>query len=303
MTKNLINKYIWLVDIIRKAGREGITFNDIASKWREKDATEYAKRTFHNHINAVYELFGIEIKCIKGKNLNRYYISDNSDFKDISGFKNWLLDSLSLSCALEVKEPLKKRILLEEVPSGRENLTDILEAMGNGKTLTFTYKAFWMDGDKESTFYNVEPYALKMFKRRWYLLAKYGDNPLKTYALDRMSNIDEEFNNFTPPEDFDAEEFFSTCFGIICGGDEEPELIYLKVDNYQANYLRTLPLHHSQKEIERTDTHTVFSVYLRPTFDFKQELLWHGETMEVLKPESLRAEVARISRVMAERNS
>ena len=303
MTKNLINKYIWLVDIIRKAGREGITFNDIASKWREKDATEYAKRTFHNHINAVYELFGIEIKCIKGKNLNRYYISDNSDFKDISGFKNWLLDSLSLSCALEVKEPLKKRILLEEVPSGRENLTDILEAMGNCKTLTFTYKAFWMDGDKESTFYNVEPYALKMFKRRWYLLAKYGDNPLKTYALDRMSNIDEEFNNFTPPEDFDAEEFFSTCFGIICGGDEEPELIYLKVDNYQANYLRTLPLHHSQKEIERTDTHTVFSVYLRPTFDFKQELLWHGETMEVLKPESLRAEVARISRVMAERNS
>ena len=160
-----------------------------------------------------------------------------------------------------------------------------------------------MDGDKESTFYNVEPYALKMFKRRWYLLAKYGDNPLKTYALDRMSNIDEEFNNFTPPEAFDAEEFFSTCFGIICGGDEEPELIYLKVDNYQANYLRTLPLHHSQKEIERTDTHTVFSVYLRPTFDFKQELLWHGETMEVLKPESLRAEVARISRVMAERNS
>lgn len=149
MTKNLINKYIWLIDIIRKAGREGITFNDIASKWREKDATEYAKRTFHNHINAVYELFGIEIKCIKGKNLNRYYISDNSDFKDISGFKNWLLDSLSLSCALEVKEPLKKRILLEEVPSGRENLTDILEAMGNGKTLTFTYKAFWMDGDKE----------------------------------------------------------------------------------------------------------------------------------------------------------
>ncbi len=303
MTKNLINKYIWLVDIIRKAGREGITFNDIASKWREKDATEYAKRTFHNHINAVYELFGIEIKCIKGKNLNRYYINDNSDFKDISGFKNWLLDSLSLSCALEVKEPLKKRILLEEVPSGRENLTDILEAMGNGKTLSFTYKAFWMDSDKESTFYNVEPYALKMFKRRWYLLAKYGDGPLKTYALDRMSNIDEEFNNFTPPEDFDAEAFFSTCFGIISDQKVEPEIIYLKVDDFQAKYLRSLPLHHSQKEIERTDTHSVFSVYLRPTFDFKQELLWHGETVEVLRPESLRNEMARIGRAIAEKNS
>ena len=303
MTKNLINKYIWLVDIIRKAGREGITFNDIASKWREKDATEYAKRSFHNHINAISDLFGIEIACHKGRNHFRYYIDNRNSLKETSDFKRWLLDAMSLSCALEVKEPLKKRILLEEVPSGRENLTDILEAMGNGKTLTFTYKAFWMDGDKESTFYNVEPYALKMFKRRWYLLAKYGDGPLKTYALDRMSNIDEEFTDFTPPEDFDAEEFFSTCFGIISDHKTEPEIIYLKVDDFQAKYLRSLPLHHSQKEVERTNDYTVFSYYLRPSFDFVQEILHHGETMEVLKPESLRAEVARIAKVMTERNS
>ena len=302
MTKSLIRKYIWLVNTIHNAGSEGITFNEIASKWLEMDATKYAKRSFHNHINAIYDLFGIEINCIKGKNLNKYYINNKNDLKDSSGFQRWLLDALSLNCTLDVKEPLKKRILLEEVPSGRENLTDILKAMDNGKTLTFTYKAFWMDNE-ELTLYNVEPYALKMFKRRWYLLAKYGDNPLKTYALDRMSNIDEEFNDFTPPEDFDAESFFDSCFGIICGGDEEPELIYLKVDNYQANYLRSLPLHHSQKEIERTDTHTVFSYYLRPSFDFMQEILQHGETMEVLKPESLRAEVARIARVMAEKNS
>lgn len=302
MTKSLIRKYIWLVNTIHNAGSEGITFNEIASKWLEMDATKYAKRSFHNHINAIYDLFGIEINCIKGKNLNRYYINNKNDLKDSSGFQRWLLDALSLNCTLDVKEPLKKRILLEDVPSGRENLTDILKAMDNGKTLTFTYKAFWMDNE-ELTLYNVEPYALKMFKRRWYLLAKYGDNPLKTYALDRMSNIDEEFNNFTPPEDFDAEAFFDSCFGIICGGEEEPELIYLKVDNYQANYLRTLPLHHSQKEIERTDTHSVFSVYLRPTFDFKQELLWHGETVEVLRPESLRNEMARIGRVIAEKNS
>ncbi len=303
MTKNLINKYIWLITIVHKAGRQGITFNDIASKWLEKDATEYAKRTFHNHINAVYDLFGIEIKCIKGKNLNRYYISNSTDLNDNSGFKSWLLDALSLSCSTDVKEPLKKRILLEEVPSGRENFTDILEAMDNGKTLTFTYKPFWMDSNKESTLYNVEPYALKIFKRRWYLLAKYGDGPLKTYALDRMSNIDEEFTDFTPPDDFDAEEFFSTCFGIISDHKTEPEMIYLKVDDFQAKYLRSLPLHHSQKEVERTMDHTVFSYYLRPSFDFVQEILHHGETMEVLKPESLRTEIARIARVMAQKNS
>ena len=301
MSKELIHKYIWLIDYVQKAGREGRTFVEISGSWKAINGTPYPKRSFHHHINDIEDFFGIKIVC--DKSYNTYYIDKRDNLKDSSAFKSWLLDSLSLSCALEVKEPLKKRILLEEVPSGRENLTDILEAMGNGKTLSFTYKAFWMDGDKESSFYNVEPYALKMFKRRWYLLAKYGDGPLKTYALDRMSNIDEEFNNFTPPEDFDAEAFFDSCFGIICGSDEEPELIYLKVDDFQAKYLRSLPLHHSQKEVERTNDYTVFSYYLRPSFDFVQEILHHGETMEVLKPDSLRAEVARIARVMAEKNS
>ena len=301
MSKELIHKYIWLIDYVQKAGREGRTFVEISRSWEAINGTPYPKRSFHHHINDIEDFFGIKIVC--DKSYNTYYIDKRDYIKDSSAFKSWLLDSLSLSCALEVKEPLKKRILLEDVPSGQENLTDILEGMSEGKKIMFTYKAFWMDGDSESRLYDVEPYALKVFKRRWYLLGKYGDDKFKTYALDRMSDVDLCEEDFVLPDDFDAKEFFDSCFGIICGGNEEPELIYLKVDNYQANYLRTLPLHHSQKEIERTDTHSVFSYYLRPTFDFMQEILQHGETVEVLKPESLRNEIARIARVMAEKNS
>ena len=54
----------------------------------------------------------------------------------------------------------------------------------------------------------MEPYALKVFKRRWYLLGKYGDGPLKVYALDRILDIDIEFEDFTLPADFNAAEFF-----------------------------------------------------------------------------------------------
>lgn len=303
MTKELIRKYIWLIDTVNQAGSTGITFKDIRSKWERNDllsgGIQYPKRSFHNHVTAIRELFGIEIAC--NKNTNSYYIANSRELKDSSGFKGWLLDALSLNNQLEESSQLKDRILLEENPSGRELLPTILEAMRDNKMLTFSYKPYWVEDDHISNLYHVEPYALKVFKRRWYLLGKYGDSPLKVYALDRILDIDIEFESFTLPADFDAESFFSSCFGIIVS-DEDPQTIKLKVDAFQSKYLRSLPLHPSQKETERTEEYSVFTYFLRPTFDFVQELLTLRETAEVLAPKELRAEMARIGKAVAKRN-
>ena len=303
MTKELIRKYIWLIDTVNQAGSTGITFKDIRSKWERNDllsgGIQYPKRSFHNHVTAIRELFGIEIAC--NKNTNSYYIANSRELKDSSGFKGWLLDALSLNNQLEESSQLKDRILLEENPSGRELLPTILEAMRDNKMLTFSYKPYWVEDNHISNLYHVEPYALKVFKRRWYLLGKYGDSPLKVYALDRILDIDIEFESFTLPADFDAESFFSSCFGIIVS-DEDPQTIKLKVDAFQSNYLRSLPLHPSQKETERTEEYSVFTYFLRPTFDFIQELLTLRETAEVLAPKELRAEMARIGKNIANKN-
>ncbi|MBR6132234.1 MAG: WYL domain-containing protein [Bacteroidales bacterium] len=303
MTKELIRKYIWLIDTVNQAGSTGITFKDIRSKWERNDllsgGIQYPKRSFHNHVTAIRELFGIEIAC--NKNTNSYYIANSRELKDSSGFKGWLLDALSLNNQLEESSQLKDRILLEENPSGRELLPTILEAMRDNKMLTFIYKPYWVEDDHISNLYHVEPYALKVFKRRWYLLGKYGDSPLKVYALDRILDIDIEFESFTLPADFDAESFFSSCFGIIVS-DKDPQTIKLKVDAFQSNYLRSLPLHPSQKETERTEEYSVFTYFLRPTFDFIQELLTLRETAEVLAPKELRAEMARIGKNIANKN-
>lgn len=303
MRKDLIRKYIWLIDTINQAGSEGITFAKIAQKWESNillsKGTQYAWRTFMNHKDDVYELFGIQIVCRKSD--NTYHIADRSELKDAAGFKRWVFDALSLSNQLSESSALRDRVLLEDNPSGQEFVAAILEAMRNSKMVTFSYKPFWVEDGRVSNLYHVEPYALKYFKRRWYLLGKYGENPLRVYALDRMLDIDIEFEDFTLPADFDAAGFFNSCFGIIVG-DEEPQLIRLKVDAFQANYLRSLPLHHSQKEVERTEQYTIFSYFLRPTYDFIQELLTMGERMEVLEPKPLRKEMARFGREMANRH-
>ncbi len=303
MRKDLIRKYIWLIDTINQAGSEGITFARIAEKWKSNillsKGSEYAWRTFMNHKDDVYELFGIQIECRKSD--NTYHIADRSELKDAAGFKRWVFDALSLSNQLSESSALRDRVLLEDNPSGQEFVAAILEAMRNNKMVTFSYKPFWVAEDRVSNLYHVEPYALKYFRRRWYLLAKYGDNPMRIYALDRMLDIDIEFEDFTLPADFNAEEFFSSCFGIIVC-DEEPQLIQLKVDAFQANYLRSLPLHHSQKVVEQTKEYTIFSYFLRITYDFKQELLALGDTTEVLYPKALRKEMATICKKMAQRN-
>ena len=301
MRKDLIRKYIWLIDTINQAGSEGITFARIAEKWKSNillsKGSEYAWRTFMNHKDDVYELFGIQIECRKSD--NTYHIADRSELKDAAGFKRWVFDALSLSNQLSESSALRDRVLLEDNPSGQEFVAAILEAMRNSKMVTFSYKPFWVAEGRVSNLYHVEPYALKYFRRRWYLLGKYGDNPMRIYALDRMQDI--EFEDFTLPADFDAEDFFNSCFGIIVG-DEEPQLIQLKVDAFQANYLHSLPLHHSQKVVEQTKEYTIFSYFLRITYDFKQELLALGDTTEVLYPKGLRKELATICKKMAQRN-
>lgn len=303
MRKDLIRKYIWLIDTINQAGSEGITFAKIAQKWESNillsKGTEYAWRTFMNHKDDVYELFGIQIECRKSD--NTYHIADRSELKDAAGFKRWVFDALSLSNQLSESSALRDRVLLEDNPSGQEFVAAILEAMRNNKMVTFSYKPFWVNEGCVSNLYHVEPYALKYFRRRWYLLGKYGDNPLRVYALDRMLDIDIEFEDFTLPADFDAEDFFNSCFGIIVG-DEDPQLIQLKVDAFQANYLHSLPLHHSQKVVEQTKDYTIFSYFLRITYDLRQELLALGDTVEVLYPKELRKTMADTCKRMAKRN-
>lgn len=94
------------------------------------------------------------------------------------------------------------------------------------------------------------------------------------------------------PEGWSAEEFFDGCFGIIADNNIPKEHVKLKVSAGQANYLRDLKLHESQEETECNEEYSIFTYYLRPTFDFQQELLWNGEDLEVLAPTWLRKELA-----------
>lgn len=206
MAKNLLNKYVWLVENIYRAGR--ITFEEINEKWLDcdlSDGVELALRTFHKWRIAVEEMFGLVIECER-KGGYHYYIANSDELRDGS-IRNWLLNTISVSNLLIDNQHLKDRILLENIPSGQEFLSVIIEAMKKSQCIVMTYQSYWRD---ESNTFEVEPYCVKLFKQRWYMLARspYYDKVL-IYSLDRILDLDIAADKrFKMPYTFDSMEFF-----------------------------------------------------------------------------------------------
>ena len=269
MSKNQINKYVWLVETLYKAKK--ITLKEINRRWLETDLSEgleIPRRTFHAWKNTVEDMFGLVIMCDKS-NGDRYYIENREALED-DGLQRWLLNSMSVSNTLLENKSLSDRILLENIPSGQDFLDTVMVAMKKSKVLEITYKGYWRE--HESTF-RVATYCVKLFRQRWYLVGNsVYEGKIRIYSLDRV---------------LDAQ-----CFGVIRGDGTGIETVKIKVSANQANYLRSLPLHPSQKETERNTDHSIFTLQVRPTFDFQQELLWNGDALEVLEPLWLRQELA-----------
>ena len=146
------------------------------------------------------------------------------------------------------------------------------------------------------------PAFLRIFEERWYLIAEYKDRQrVKTFALERILDLRIGDMEATASPYISPEEFYAGCFGIIREEEKSPLLIRLRADRQQRCYLRVQPLHASQEEVEMTDDYSVFSYYLRPSFDFYQRILWMREKVELLGPDDVRAEMVGIIEQMAER--
>lgn len=290
MAINLLNKYVWLVETIYRA--KHITFEEINAKWVDNDLSEGLElplRTFHKWRVAVEEMFGLIIDC-RRKGGYHYYIANAEELQG-GNIRNWLLNTISVSNLLIDNQHIKDRILLEDIPSGQEYLADIIGAMKNGHTITITYQNYW---HKKSYSFDVEPYCVKLFKQRWYVVGRtpYYDQ-IRIYSLDRIMELEvDEDKKFKMPKDFSPEEFFQDYYGIIVDNDISPETIKLKVSSSQANYIRAVPFHLSQQEVERNENYSIFELWLRPTSDLLREILWHGNDIEVLEPIEFRNEIA-----------
>lgn len=296
MVTELLQKYIWLVQTFIRTGQNGLSLSEISDKWEDRFDLPYSRRTFNNHREAVEEVFGIRIEC--NRSTNRYYIDYSEDVSDENAESAWLINTFTVNNILSLgKQRLSGRVSVEDIPSGHLHLTGIMEAMTEGMEIEIDYQKYTSDSAETFT---LRPYAVKEFAKRWYLIAFCIERDgLRVYGLDRVRGLKVTGRNFKMEPGFDVDELFATSFGIYLPGGKARTITF-RASEKEARFLRDLPLHKSQEEIESKDGYVTFSIFVCPDKNMIMEFCRYGSRIEVLSPADIRKEIAAELRAAAE---
>ena len=288
MVTELLQKYIWLVQTFVRAGKSGLSLSEIEDRWESRFNLPYSRRTFNNHREAVEDVFGIKIEC--NRSTNCYYIDYSEDVSDENAETAWLINTFTVNSMLSMgKQRLSGRVSVEDIPSGHIFLTAIMEAMTDGVEIEIDYQKYTAESAEKLT---LHPYALKEFAKRWYLIAYCVEREgLRVYGLDRVRKLNVSGKGFKMPKGFDVDELFATSFGIYLP-EGKAEVIKYRVSEKEAQFLRDLPLHKSQEEVERKDGLVTFSIFACPDKNMIMEFCKFGSRIEVLSPAGVRESVA-----------
>ncbi|MBR4379925.1 MAG: WYL domain-containing protein [Bacteroidaceae bacterium] len=294
-TPALFREYIWLINTIRKAGQ--ITLDDINERWLESELSEgveIARSTFNRHRDAILDIFGIIISCNK-KNGYKYYIENEEVLRE-NTVQNWMLSTLSVNNIISESISLQNRILLEPLAHEERYLPVVIEAMKRSVRIAIKYRKY---GDVEPKNLNFEPYCLKLFHQRWYVLGHFHRDVKNgpdidffgMFSFDRILEMSITDIKFQMNPDFDAEEYFHDCYGAIVNDDTKAQKVVIRVFDFEQYYTKDLMMHHSQHEIGHGEDYTDFELFLRPTIDFTRHLVGLGDRVKVLSPKWLAVEV------------
>ncbi|MBO7115066.1 MAG: WYL domain-containing protein [Bacteroidaceae bacterium] len=283
-----LKRHIWLIETIQRF--DYITLEDLQFEWDHSGINDKReklnRRTFFNDKNAIEDLFQIEIKYVSGKG---YHIPEN----DAEGFnmariQDRLISSLSLSTSVQDPQ-IRRRIQIQRESDGLKHMNAVLDSMKKSVTINIIFKEFY---ETDYRTIEVEPYGLKFFDHRWYLVGPSVDsNQIRLYSLDKIKSIEQTNNSFVYDNNFRMDAFFNDYYGVVLYEENKkvkPEFILLKVWEREIPYFRSLPLHHSQQEVKKSKSWSLFSYYMAPTWDIERRLLQCNDHVEVIEPQSLR---------------
>ena len=287
MASNTVKRYVWLLNTLIQ--RRSLTFKEICDLWDKSglnDGKALALRTFHQHREAVAELFGVEIVCDTAT--YKYSIASLNELKNNSA-QQWLFNSFAISNTIEAGRNMKNRILFEEIPSGAEFAQTVVDAMQQNKVLFVDYKPF--QGEKFDLY--LQPYAMRVYNQRWYVVGRFKESgAIRNIALDRILRMEITDEEFVLPEDFDASDYYAHTVGIFVNEKLKPQRVVLRTYGVSTEYMRSVPLHPSQREIATNGNESSdFEYYLNLTPELTGKLLSKGDWIEVLEPKELREEV------------
>lgn len=282
--KDLFKTYIWLIETIHRFG--SLTLSDICDLWLNSSISEgvpMSRTSFNRHRNEIEDIFGIKIVCSRC-NGNRYHI-ENTDNLDTATVENWMANTISINNLIAENKSISERILVENIPSEGSNLQVAIQAMRTGHVIEFDYRKYHLT---ESRTCAVEPFCVKLYHRRWYLLGRYsGAKDFRLFSFDRINDVRILPNKFKIPQSFSAKDYFRECFGVARNETVPVQKVVVRAYINERYYLRDLPLHPTQRLIGEGNGYFDYEINMRPTEDFLGYLLSRSNFVKIISPESL----------------
>ena len=283
MVTKVFRNLKWIIEKLQNS--RSMTFNEINDEWRKEvnlsKGVNMLRKTFYNYRKMLNDKFGIEIW--EEENGSHAYYLKNPEMLRKDSLMKWMLNSLAIDEKFMGCKSLANRIVLENIPSGNKTLDCVTDAMMGNFKLRFNYMKY---GSTEMNEYAGEPWALKLYHQRWYLLVNFGGDKQYTFGLDRMRNPTILAETFEMPIGFNAADYFEEFYGIYNSGREMTRIV-LRAFGDENYYLRDLPIHKSQREIGSGDGYTDFMIELRPNKELIAYLLSRRERLKVLSPDSI----------------
>lgn len=276
--------------IIRKLERSPLSFKELetyllnSNEFRDNDIKSYSVRTLQRDIKDIYRLFNIEIINKKGGE-NKYRI-ESRPVLEIDEYNQQLIESYQIMNAINSYPDNSDYVFMESRKTGGiEYFYDILYAIRNKKIIEFEYNSFKNNTVSQR---KVHPLALKEAKGRWYVVAADSrDKKFKSFGLDRIRFLDVLKTSYREKYKIDLKEHFKYDFGINNIETENPQKIVIECYEEQGKYIESFPLHSSQKTIHEEENLLVIELFLRPTYDFLQEIMSFGKKVKVIEPQCL----------------
>lgn len=234
-------------------------------------------RTIKRDIEDIRSVLKIDI--VYNSKENGYFIENTFPDYDCDA----LLEAINLVFVLQNMENVKDYISFDarKAKKGTTYFFEILEAIRNKKKIEFDYTHY---EKKELSKRLASPVGLKEFKGFWYLVTR-DNNVVKTFGLDRVSNLTVKGQKSELNSNFFLDEYYKDCYGIVRFHDEEPQEILIWTTPIKASYYKANPLHKSQIIKEETSEYTIFSIKVYLTYDLQQELRSHGEdSVKITQP-------------------
>lgn len=169
--------------------------------------------------------------------------------------------------------------------TGREYIGELYNAIVNQKVLNIRYLPF---NQNEITF-DIHPYHLKQFNNRWFLFGlNNGYNQITNLPLDRIDNIAQSKIKYIPNTEIDFEEFFDDVIGVSISEGDYPVKVLLKIDKSLWPYIKTKPLHGSQKVKDENEEYSLIELEVYLNYELEALILSRGESIKVIEPVKLR---------------